>query len=269
MVYRSQFFSEFSMNTTPKELLFSGGAGALSYELGYAQALLEIVGRHKLKEYILGGVSSGAACAGFLYNSIYSENDLRFWFLESCRRIYESPNKKFFGLITTSDLIYDLSKQYYSSCKEKGVPDFKGKFHCAVAVLENFAIQKEIIDEFQDAEDFAGAIKASCFLPGLGGLKLYMKYRGKKVLDGGAACTIPYKYENSEKIFINILPNRWPFVREKPPNTTILNISEFHNLNFPLDYWLWKDTWADEMFLKGYLAGIKTQEEIKKVFQIQ
>lgn len=87
-------------------------------------------------------------------------------------------------------------------------------------------------------------------------------------MDGGISCTIPYKYEKSEKIFINVLPNKWPFVRETPENLVTLNIAEYQGLNFPLDYWLWKETWADEMFLKGYLSGLKNEVEIKKSFKI-
>lgn len=40
-----------------------------------------------------------------------------------------------------------------------------------------------------------------------------------------------------------------------PPNTFKINIYEPSNLKFPLDYWIWKNEWADMMFLKGYLAA--------------
>jgi hypothetical protein len=257
------------MQTTPrKELLFSGGAGALTYEMGYVQAILEIVGKPKLREYIIGGVSSGAACAGFLYCAIHSEYDLRYWFAKSGRRFYEPPNKKFLGLITTGDLVYELGKEYYEFCKEKGIPDFKGRFHCGISVIQNFTLEKEILDDFKDADDFGAAIKATTFLPGIGGFGIYTRFRGKKVMDGGLTCGIPYRYADSDKVFVNVLPDRWPFVRERPENTYFLNISEMSQLNFPMDYWLWKETWADDMFLKGYLTGLKTQDEIKKAFKI-
>ena len=251
-----------------KELLFSGGAGALAYEMGYAQALLEIIGKPKLKEYIIGGVSSGAACAGFLHCAIHSEYDMRYWHSNSGRKFYEPPNKKYMGFITTGDLVYNLSKDYFNFCREKGIPDLKGKFHCAITVFKNFGIENEILDDFENAEDFGNAIKASCFLPGIMGWGIYTRYKGNKVMDGGLTCGVPYKYEDSEKVFINVLPNIWPFVRGTTENTTTLNISDSHGLNFPMDYWLWKETWADEMFLKGYLAGMKTQDEIKKAFKM-
>ena len=108
----------FSSEENPiKELLFSGGAGALNYEMGFSQALLEIVGKEKLKEYKLGGVSSGSACACYLHSAIHSEFDIKYWYQMSGRKFYEPPNKKYFGFFTNSDLIYDLSKEFYLFCK--------------------------------------------------------------------------------------------------------------------------------------------------------
>jgi len=34
-----------------------------------------------------------------------------------------------------------------------------------------------------------------------------------------------------------------------------------------MDSYSWKETWSDELFLKGYLAGIKGREEIEKAFK--
>lgn len=251
-----------------KELLFSGGAGALNYEMGFAQSLLEIVGKEKLQEYHFGGVSAGAACACYLYSAIYSEFDLKYWYQKSGRKFYEPPNKRFLGFFTNSDLIFELSRDFFVFCRENGVPSFNGKFHCTMSVFENFGLEKHIVDYFDDENDFATAIKASCFIPGITSFGFYCKYKDKKALDGGIASSVPFKYENSEKIFINVLPNRWPFVRNQPDNIKFLNIYESYDLNFPMDYWLWKETWSDEMFLKGYLAGVKMKDEILKIFGI-
>ena len=111
---------------------------------------------------------------------------------------------------------------------------------------------------------------ASCYLPAITGFGLYTSFRGKKAFDGGLTMPIPYKYEDSEKIFINILPQSfysWPVVKEWPKNLTMLNIQNEFELKFPMDYFPWKETWSDEMFLKGYLAGIKGREEIEKIFK--
>lgn len=260
-----------SQNSSPqpvKELLFSGGAGALNYEMGFAQSLLELLGKDKLKEYKLGGVSAGAACACYLHSAIHSEFDLKYWYQVSGRKFYEPPNKRFLGFFTNSDLIYNLSRDFYLFCKEKGMPEFNGVFHCTMTCISGFAIEKMIVDSFSDELDFANAIKSSCFIPGITSFGLYSTHRGKKVLDGGVTSGIPFKYEESEKVFINVLPDKWPFVRDVPKNTAFLNIYEEYGLNFPMDYWLWKETWADEMFLKGYLAGMKMKDKIFEAFKV-
>jgi predicted patatin/cPLA2 family phospholipase len=50
-----------------------------------------------------------------------------------------------------------------------------------------------LIDHFHDANDFADAIKASCFLPLICGLSLYTNFRGNKCIDGGVTMPVPYK----------------------------------------------------------------------------
>jgi hypothetical protein len=67
-------------------------------------------------------------------------------------------------------------------------------------------------------------------------------------------------------LFINLLPNVWPFVFNVPDNCTILNIHEVFSLTFPNDYWNWSTEFSDDMFLKGYLAGEKPKEQIFAFF---
>jgi hypothetical protein len=129
-----------------------------------------------------------------------------------------------------------------------------------MTVCEGFSMQGLVIDEFENSDDFADAVHASCFIPGVTAFGLSTKFRGRLAWDGCATKGIPYKNKEAKKIFINVMPDKWPFIRETPPNTIFLNIYEPYNLNFPLDYWLWKTTWGDNMFLKGYMAGIKMRE---------
>lgn len=76
-------------------------------------------------------------------------------------------------------------------------------------------------------------------------------------MDGGFTKCIPSKYEHTKKLFINVLPNVWPFVFDIPDKCTVLNINEVFNLVFPNDYWCWRTEFADDMFIKGYCAGEK------------
>jgi predicted acylesterase/phospholipase RssA len=251
-----------------KELLFSGGAGALCYEMGYAHRLIEIVGKEKLQEYYIGGVSSGAACAGYFYAAINTEYDMKYWYENSGRKFYEPSNKKFFGFLTTGSLIYNLGESFYSFMESLDVPALNTKVHIAATSVEGFGhLKRQVFDNFENANDFAEALVASCFLPGIVRLGLYTTYKGKKMIDGGLTTPVPYKFDDSKKILINVLPCQWPFLRVVPDNTEIIDICKPFHLSFPLDYWLWGEQWSDEMFDKGYLAAEMQREIIEKVFK--
>ena len=58
-------------------------------------------------------------------------------------------------------------------------------------------------------------------LPGVVKFGFYSRFRASIVLDGGITCPIPYLNKDSNKIFLNILPEislKWPFVREQISN---------------------------------------------------
>ncbi|EGR30539.1 patatin-like phospholipase family protein, putative [Ichthyophthirius multifiliis] len=50
-----------------KELLLSGGAGALAFQMGYLHVLTQYVGVEKLREYKIGGISAGSAVGAFFH----------------------------------------------------------------------------------------------------------------------------------------------------------------------------------------------------------
>ena len=73
-----------------KELLISGGAGCASFQMGYLHGMVEIVGKDKLKEYQLGGVSCGTAAACYLLKVINSDDiDMKHFYRTCIRRFYE------------------------------------------------------------------------------------------------------------------------------------------------------------------------------------
>lgn len=170
---------EFTTKNAPqKELLFSGGAGALCYQIGYVQFLVELVGKEKLKEYKLGGISAGSAVAGLLHSVIHSDQEVSTIYLNKGRRFYENDNHIFFGLVTTGDLIYKLSKNWFIENSQRGMPSFNGSVHVYTSKIDGLKLKPMLVDDFQDAHDFGMAIKASCFLPLICGFSLYTNFRG-------------------------------------------------------------------------------------------
>lgn len=261
-----------SASLLKKELLFSGAMGCANYQMGFAQSLLEIVGKERLKEYHLGGVSAGAPVTACLHAAINSEYDIKYWYENGTRKFYEPGNKGYYGLFTNGSLMKKICKNYWKFCREKGIRSLnEGKYHLYISVFKNFSFEKKIIDQFEDEDDFAEAVHASCYLPAITGFGLYTRYKGQLAFDGGVSMPIPYKFEDSEKIFVNVLPMKfysWPIVKEMPKNIVFMNIQEEYNLKFPIDYFPWKEEWSDEMFLKGYLSGIKNEGLIKKNFKL-
>ena len=256
------------------EVLFSGGAGAMAYQMGFAQAMLEIIGKEKLKKCQIGGISCGNGTGISFLNSIYSNDyDMKHYYNESGRKFYEQENKKFYGFFTSGDLIFEESKSQWEYLQSLNVPDMNEKFHLYVTDINGGRPQPLLIDKFKDSEDFGEATRASSMLPMIAKFGLYVNYRGKKCIDGGLSMPIPYKYKKSKKIFINVLPitfYKWPFNQSESKveelNLTTFNIYEDSKLVFPIDYWIWKEKWSDEMFLKGYFCGIKQKEKLVNAF---
>lgn len=210
-----------------KELLFGGGAGALCYQIGYVQYMVEYIGKEKLKEYRLGGISAGAAVAGLLHSVLHSEQEVSAIYLDKGRRFYENENQYYGGLFSNGSLIYKLSKAWHEENEAMGVEGFNGHVHIYTSKIEGMSLQPMLVDHFHNSDDFAQAIKASCYLPMVCGLGLYTTFRGYKCVDGGCTMPVPYKHPLAPKIFINVLPDIALFTGgQMPPNTFKINIYE-------------------------------------------
>ena len=194
-----------------EELLFGGGAGALCYMVGYVQFMVELIGKKRLQEFKLGGISAGAAVAGLLHTVIHSEIEVSTIYLTKARRFYENNNHYYLGFITNGQLIYDLSREWYQENQRANLPSFTNNVHVYTSHISHFTIKPLLIDQFDDHLDFANAIKASCYLPLICGLALYTNYKGKKCLDGGITMPVPYLNSNAYKIYINVLPDNFVF----------------------------------------------------------
>ena len=121
-----------------KELLFSGGVGAVSYQMGYTQYLLEIVGTEKLKEYYIGGVSCGACCGIALYTTLHlpKEYDMRYWYENHANEFFGPENMKYYGVGTTGSLINKLSKKIWEIGVENNIPTPNGRYHVLAGEIQ-------------------------------------------------------------------------------------------------------------------------------------
>ena len=137
--------------------------------------------------------------------------------------------------------MHSESKKFYDACKLDNVDLSSGKYHFYYSKLHNLNLKGVLCDKFEDSEDFANGIITTSFIPGIIKLHFFQRYRGDICWDGGCTNIIPYKYKDSKKIFINILPDYWPFTCKDPPNCITLNINKHFNLIFPLDYWIWSE----------------------------
>jgi hypothetical protein len=73
--------------------------------MGFSHALIEIVGKEKLREFKLGAVSCGSACAIYFHQAINSEYDMKYWYFNSMREFFEKENRKYYGFVTSGPLI--------------------------------------------------------------------------------------------------------------------------------------------------------------------
>lgn len=251
------------------ELLFGGGAGAIGFEMGFSQAILEIVGKEKLKKYRFGAVSCGCACAAFFYASIHTDLDMKYWYNSKVRAFFAKENRKYCGLITNGSKVRKIAEEFYDwHIQNKIEPVSKWLNVVTTKVTGALNFEAWVVDDFRDKVDFGNAVEASCTIPILTTLGLYCKFRNAKTIDGGFSSPIPYKYENSHKIFINVLPRLsriFKSVRPTPKNIQYIDTAEL-GIKFPLDYYLWDQEWSDSMFLKGYFAGKNQEAKIKQVF---
>lgn len=77
---------------------------------GYIHAMIEIIGKEKLKEYKLGCVSAGSIIGVCLHFVLRQEElDMKYFYNEWFRKCYEKGNKKYGGLFTCGELLRDCS----------------------------------------------------------------------------------------------------------------------------------------------------------------
>ncbi|KRW98131.1 Acyl transferase/acyl hydrolase/lysophospholipase [Pseudocohnilembus persalinus] len=257
-----------------EELLFSGGAGAIAFQAGYAHALIQIVGKERLKEFKLGGVSAGAIIAGLFHFCLHQEKyDMKFFWENLLRKPFEVKYRKYYGFFTTGDILRWSAYEYFRLAEEINLPTFNGVLHFVTTTIGRYYMPKKLlIENIKSPEELGDALESTCNVPFIVKNKFFTSYKGEKTIDGGFTSNIPYKYEKSQKIFLNVLPKMFylsRFLQGNPKNVENIQITQGSNVQFPYDYWVRDEQWADNMFLKGVLAAKDQEEMLLEKFKVK
>jgi hypothetical protein len=255
-------------NIVRKELLFSGGTGASSYILGFSEGLIKIFGKEKLKEYTYGGISAGFVNAFLLYCSLNSSLNLKDLYNDTLRDLYKEENKyKNLSIFVKPNSVDEILKKCWIYYKQLNLPSTEGKVYTFVSEFENNKkMSPLLIDRFEDEINFIEGIKATTQLPFITVNSLTAFYKGKKVLKGSLTRPIPYKFDDSYKIFINVRPEYFIRNVKDVKNLHVIDIKNVQKLIYPLHYWFWNVEWADSMFDKGYDSAFLLEKELRKNF---
>ncbi|KAL4432641.1 hypothetical protein ABPG74_004934 [Tetrahymena malaccensis] len=254
-----------------KELLLSGGGCAISYQAGYMHGLSEFIPKKILKQYRVGGVSSGSCIASFFVCSVYSDKDMKYWYEKYVRESLKQINNEILGPFNATKYIKEQAMKAYAEAQNLKIP-FNGTLHLYISPRKYvIGFTKQLIDNFTDAQQFGEAISCSCAIPVVTTGKFSDVYQGISAVDGGFTMALPFRNQDSDCIFLNVLPkicSEFPVVRERPDFLSVIHIDPEESLKFPKDYFNFSHQIADEYFLRGYLSSHKQKQKLLRAFRI-
>jgi len=236
--------------------------------MGISHHLQKTYGQKFLRERgHFGGVSSGAATAGYLAGSAHGYLDVEQWYREHVRTVYTSAEKSPFGVWWgTSKIIWRLGARFYDICHEKGKPFLKHSYHTAVTTLPDF--RSRIIDRFRRREDFGDAMCATTFIPAVTGRSFWARCGShSRCIDGGIAHPVPVhpKKEEYPTLMLDVIG----IAKYHPRSSDLHLILTQRWRKLPLRHFWTQGTpgWADEMFRKGKEDAHRHRREIDRFFQ--
>ncbi|KAL4479233.1 hypothetical protein ABPG72_011445 [Tetrahymena utriculariae] len=254
-----------------KELLLSGGGCAISYQAGYMHGLSEFIPKKFLKQYRVGGVSSGSCIASFFVCSVYSDKDMKYWYEKYIRENLKQINKQILGPFNATKYVKEQAIQAYIEAQSLKVP-FNGTLHLYISPRKYvLGFTKQLIDNFTDPQQFGESISCSCAIPFVTTGRFSDFYQGISAIDGGFTMALPFRNQDSDCIFLNVLPkicSEFPVVRERPDFLSVIHIDPDEYLKFPKDYFNFSYEIADEYFLRGYLSSHKQKQKLLRAFKM-
>ena len=175
------------------EVIFSHAGSMFAYYLGIA----EVLQKYDLTDVVFSGTAGGC----FPCILLNSKNNIREFFDEILDAV-KIPNYSW------ENIIRDFLTEYLS---QEDIESNKGKFTCKLTKLNDFFLPEKVkVSKWTDKEDFIDCIVASCYVPGVSGNKLYMEYRGNKVVNGFFSGTSSEPVtENAYMLFSS---NKWRYI---------------------------------------------------------
>ena len=148
------------------EVIFSYAGGLYPYLMGVAEVLQEM----ELEDIIYSCTSAGCIPAVLLNSR------------KNIKETFNEMIKEDLSKGTWEEIIRKNLEKYIS---EEDFIANKGKVICKLSKLNTFLVPEPVtVSEWTSRKDFIDCIVASCYVPFLCGNKLFLNYRGEKVLDG-------------------------------------------------------------------------------------
>ena len=85
------------MSDEPREILFSGAAFAIPYQIGFMKYMIELLGEDFIQTCHIGGVSSGAVAACYLYSAVRTPYSIEYFYEHFVKPFFQQESKLFPG----------------------------------------------------------------------------------------------------------------------------------------------------------------------------
>jgi len=213
------------------EVVFSHSGSMFAYYLGIA----EVLQQYDLTDVIFSGTSGGC----FPCILLNSQNKIHDFFDKILEYIKRTDD-------TWENIINNFLTEYMT---DDDVEKNKHKFLCKLTKLNDYMMpEKVVVSDWKDKEDFINCITAACYVPIMCGNKVYIEYRGQKIIDGFFSGTSNTPVTNNEHILF--YPNKWRYI-----NPTWMLPS--------------KDTvWLKSLYELGYNDALANIGDINKILKM-
>jgi hypothetical protein len=201
-------YPQYSLCEKRFEISFNASGLLLTYQMGFAKALLELANKNKLRQQCyFSGVSGGAGTSAYLMASVFGIGDMDYWYGEHVRNICALGTRKI--LSHGSLYFWKLGEAYWKICTTAGLLPcvLNDNIQIFTSVLHKSGnIEMKVLNTFNNSASCGDAIGASAFIPLILNRACLMYCNNDLCIDG----FVSYSYEKHITQF-------------KKPNTKIIN----------------------------------------------